>query len=578
MKNLKIRTKLILLVVAFAVGFLVMGWNSSRIINIIKVNGPLYKSVVLQKDLVADILPPPEYIIESHLLSYEILHENNKTVIGELAQRQEVLKSLYSQRHKFWVEELEDGEMKTLMTEKSYDAAMQYFDVFFGDFLEAAKRGDVGVARDILSNQLIPLYDEHRGYIDQIVTIANANTVSIEKDAEATVAASLKRLAAVAGGILLVIVLFSLLIIRVIARPLSYITEYLGVVAKGNFTGELPVHMTKRKDEIGKIAKATINMQKSIHKSVKKVVDSIKGETEEVSGSVMESNRNVGTLTKELVAVNYTAESLSGSMEEIAASIEEVVATTEEIRRAVESVSVTAGKGAERSLEINDRALQLKENARRTKDSISEVQEQISGSIQTAIEKSTEVEKIRILSKSILDISNKTNLLALNASIESARVGEQGKGFAVVASEIEKLAKDSKEAVGEIQSTIEAVFDAVNLLVHASKETLEFFKEVEKDYAAMVQTGVSYEQDAETVSTMVTNLSALSQELFASVSTIGDTMENIATITNDGARGTVSIAETISKITDDSEKVKSEMSRIKRSVTNLNESVLEFVV
>ena len=74
LSSMTIRAKLFFLLVFCMVGLLVLGTLSWTTLNLIKVNGTMYQRIVLNKDLVADILPPPEYIVESFLTVYEILH------------------------------------------------------------------------------------------------------------------------------------------------------------------------------------------------------------------------------------------------------------------------------------------------------------------------------------------------------------------------------------------------------------------------------------------------------------------------------------------------------------------------
>ena len=76
------------------------------------------------------------------------------------------------------------------------------------------------------------------------------------------------------------------------------------------------------------------------------------------------------------------------------------------------------------------------------KNSTSQVINDITGELNTALENSRSGEKVAQLTEDILSISSQTNLLALNASIEAARAGEAGKGFAVVADEIRQLLLD----------------------------------------------------------------------------------------------------------------------------------------
>ena len=78
---------------------------------------------------------------------------------------------------------------------------------------------------------------------------------------------------------------------------------------------------------------------------------------------------------------------------------------------------------------------------------------------------------INTISEKISQITQQTNLLSLNASIESARAGEAGRGFAVVAEEIRKLAEQSKDSTEEIKTIIENIQEKSDTAVKAIKST-----------------------------------------------------------------------------------------------------------
>ncbi|MBU3110280.1 hypothetical protein [Clostridium lacusfryxellense] len=82
--NFKISLKLTILMSIFIIGFILFGVVSYKTITNIKINGKMYNEIVLGKDLVADILPPPEYIIESYLTALQLSKETDKIKIEEL--------------------------------------------------------------------------------------------------------------------------------------------------------------------------------------------------------------------------------------------------------------------------------------------------------------------------------------------------------------------------------------------------------------------------------------------------------------------------------------------------------------
>lgn len=196
-----------------------------------------------------------------------------------------------------------------------------------------------------------------------------------------------------------------------------------------------------------------------------------------------------------------------------------------------------------------------------------------------AIKKTEEIHQIRELSNSILTISEQTNLLALNAQIEAARAGEAGKGFTVVADEVRKLAEDSKITVNEIQNIIAVTLMTVNDLVNASRETLDYIeKNVLNSYRESVLVGDSYNNDADYIDALVTDLSAAAQEVLASTRIVTDSIVDISKASNEGAEGTSAVAETIAEINKRANKVKLEMEHINSSTKELNILVNKFVI
>ncbi len=132
-RNLKIKTKLTLLVTLFLVVFVAFASVAYTTLNSVKVQGPYYDEIIMGKNLVADVLPPPEYIIETYTYSILLSDPANRKYVPDYIKRIAQLRANYNTRHEYWLTALPqttpaDAEMRQAMVVDAYAPAVQFFD------------------------------------------------------------------------------------------------------------------------------------------------------------------------------------------------------------------------------------------------------------------------------------------------------------------------------------------------------------------------------------------------------------------------------------------------------------------
>ena len=575
LSNIKIKHKLALLVTIFIIGFSIFGALAYKTISDTKFDGETFHQISLRTDLVADILPPPEYIIETHLTTYQLLNEESKSKIESLIKYETSLKDDYLSRHDVWVNDLAEGDLKTAMISETYKPAIEYYNVLENEFIPAVRNGNKVKAKDILDNKLTKLYDAHREKINKVVKLANNEALTIKNAAKDTYDSDIINLICLAIGILIFTIIFCIILIRTITKPISVVTKHLKTFSTGDFSNQIPQKYIELKDELGDISRATNKMQESIKEIIKTIIN----ETENINSSIISSNNNFASLSADLQDAATTVEQLSAEIQETASSTLEIDSASSNIETAIKVISDTAQEGAISADQISTKANSLKENAMTSQNYANDLRLNIDKSVIEAIDKSKEVEKIQALSDAILQISTQTNLLALNAAIESARAGESGRGFSVVSEEIRQLAESSQSTVNEMQNTIKLVFEAVNSLVNTSKETLSFIdNEVVGGYNELVKTGENYVQDSVFINNLVSELSATSEELLSSIKTVSEAISSISNTSSESAAGINQITEKISNITNQARDVQNQSDHIMLSANKLKEHVSRFTI
>lgn len=365
------------------------------------------------------------------------------------------------------------------------------------------------------------------------------------------------------------------IITKKITTPIIRASQYLESIAKGDFSKDVDSKYLARKDEIGTISNSINNMKNSL----KSLVNSIMNESTSIENEVEHVIGNVNVLNSSLEDISATTEELAASMEETAASSQEMSATSQEIERAVQSIAERSQEGAIAAGEISKRAQSTRENVNEAQRKASEIFDSTKEQLEQAIRESKVVEEINILSESIMQITEQTNLLALNAAIEAARAGEAGNGFSVVADEIRKLAEQSKDAVLKIQDVTVKVTGSVSNLSSSSNSLLTFVsKDVYKDYDVMLDVAEKYNNDARFVDELVTEFSATSEELLASIQNVLAAIEGVTSAANEGAGGTTDIAGRVSNANYKSTEVMDQVLKSKESADRLKEEIAKFKI
>lgn len=281
------------------------------------------------------------------------------------------------------------------------------------------------------------------------------------------------------------------------------------------------------------------------------------------------------TKMKELISqVKNLSEGASEGSSEVAATSEKFVKTSEDISNAMKEIEqgvMQQAKEAEKCLlqmdHLSEKIVQMSDNTKEiskitdeTKNSISrgtvitqklndqtkstmDITTNIVDEIQSLAEKSM---KINSIINIINDISNQTNLLSLNASIEAARAGAAGKGFAVVAEEIRNLSEQINRQIHDIKNIISVIQDGTKRLTYSAKEAGEV---MELQGAAVKDTTESYLDINNNVDHLIVLLGHIMNSVgeidLARVSTL-EAVENISAVLEEIAASTDNVSQSAS--------------------------------
>lgn len=356
---------------------------------------------------------------------------------------------------------------------------------------------------------------------------------------------------------------------KIVGR-IRQIQSQLAAVAEKDLTYEIPEATRKAKDELGEMARAS----EGTAKALKEIIVAMSQTAKNIDDAISETSQKVDELSDKLTGMSATTEQVSAGIVETASAMHDLDVSTDDIELVMKGAAKQVQEGASELEKINDRAMKIQENAKESKNKANRILKGSRQRMKEAIEASRNIEQIQVLTETIRNITNQTNLLAINASIEAARAGESGQGFAVVAMEITDLSEASSEAVEKIQNVAAMVTESVNSLIESSEIIMDFINtSVMEAYEDLVETGDQYQKDAGYVDSLVDSLSNTTEQVLKSLNEMNEIIRDITVKSDDGARESATIAEDTNAIALSS----AEINKLAVSTGENSNSLREFV-
>jgi methyl-accepting chemotaxis protein len=582
MQNLSIRQRFIILMGVFLIGFLVFFSFAFKLLMDYRINSPLYATIIQKKDLIADVLPPPNYVVESYLVSMQIYESEDATEQNRFIERLKVLQSEYFARIDYWQKQTLDPGLKDKFLKQSYEPVSEFYRLVLEELVPAVQQKNKEAAAAALQKVSLQ-FQQHRAAIDEVVSMTTKEATAIEAYARQAVADSTYVLFGIFGFTVLISLLIAYKIAasiiasaKMLADAVQESEAVIGAARQGDLRQRIPTQgktgaVARLCDGINSLVETNSVIISDIGRVLsaqtkgdfsQRITADYEGTFNTLKNDANESSERLNSVVSDISRM-FTAlaqgdlsqridRQLQGVFEEVkhnanancdklSSIIAEVRNSSFQLLNAAEQVSATAQSisqsTSEQSASVEETSAsvdqmtasiaQNSDNAKVTDNMATKASKEAREGGDAVIRTVKAMKQIAAKISIVDDIAYQTNLLALNAAIEAARAGEHGKGFAVVAAEVRKLAERSQEAAKEIG---DLASDSVSTAERAGKLLEEIVPSIQK------------------TSDLVQEITAASEEQSSAAGQIGSAMSQLNRVTQQNASASEELAATAEEL------------------------------
>ncbi|HEV2176742.1 MAG TPA: CHASE3 domain-containing protein [Terriglobia bacterium] len=355
----------------------------------------------------------------------------------------------------------------------------------------------------------------------------------------------------------LLLILVGVFLTRNIASPLGEISGAAQRIASGDLVVAVP--SDSRRDEVGVLARTFTLMTQSLGEMARAAEQIAEGDLtvelkpkseKDILGKAFATMRDklrrvTGEIQESVNILSSSAQQIVATTTQVASGAAETATAVAETTTTLEEVKQTAQLSTQKAKYVSDSAQKAaqvsqsgKKSAEESIEGMKRIRQQMESIAESIVRLSEQSQAIGEIMITVNDLAEQSNLLAVNASIEAAKAGEQGKGFAVVAQEVRSLAEQSKQATAQVRTILNDIQKATGAAVMATEQGS---KAVEAGVKQSGQAGESVQKLAESIAEAAqaaTQIAASSQQQMVGMDQVAQAMESIKTASTQNVAST----------------------------------------